>query len=69
MGEERKEACGRCGISSVVDATDDGDRDPFGDERIAVDEREARAAMQPQIAVRRLKRRLDEIATRVTYGR
>lgn len=70
MGEKRTEACGRCGISSVVDATDgDGERDPFGDERIEVDEREARAAMRPQIAAGRLKRRLDEFATKLTYGR
>jgi len=71
MGGKRTEACGRCGVSSVVDATDeDGDeRDPFGGERIEVDEREARAAMRPQGAAGRLKRRLDEIATRLTYGR
>lgn len=69
MGEKRTEACGRCGVSSVVDATDDGGGDPFGDERIEVDEREARAAMRPQVTVERLKRRLDELATRLTYGR
>jgi len=70
MGEKRTEACGRCGISSVVDASDgDGERDPFGDERIEVAERDARAAMRLQVAAGRLKRRLDELATRLTYGR
>ncbi|SNZ17673.1 hypothetical protein SAMN06269185_3079 [Natronoarchaeum philippinense] len=72
MGEKRTEACGRCGISSVVDATDSGkgdERDPLGEDRIELDEREARSAMRAQVAVGRLKRRLDEVATRLTYGR
>jgi hypothetical protein len=70
MGEKQTEACGRCGISSVVDTTDadEGGRDPFGEERIEVDADEARATLRAQMATGRLKRRLDELATRLTYG-
>lgn len=69
------ESCGRCAMSSVVDITetsgddaDRPDRDPFGDARIEVDDAHLRA-VSPSAWLGGLKRRLDEVATRLTYGR
>jgi len=59
-------------MTTVVDATDDEDeaaRDPFDDERIEVSEREMRVVGKPAILLGRAKRRLNEFATRLTYGR
>jgi hypothetical protein len=74
MGGKKTEACGRCAMSSVVDvsqnADGDGDpsaRDPFGTERIEVDERHLRA-VSPGAWLAGVKRRLDDVATRLTYG-
>jgi hypothetical protein len=66
-------------MSSVVDFTENGgdsddesparaDRDPFGDARIEVDDAELRAT-SPSAWLGGLKQRLDEFATRITYGR
>jgi hypothetical protein len=74
MGGKETEACGRCGVSTVVDVAsetgDDADaaRDPFAGDRIELDERELRA-VSPGAWLGRIKRRLDEYATRLTYGR
>jgi hypothetical protein len=61
-------------MSSVVDVSQsaDGDdeprsRDPFGGTRIEVDERQLRA-VSPGAWLGGIKRRLDEFATRITYG-
>lgn len=67
MGGENTEACGRCSVSSVVDM-DEG-RDPYGDERIEVDERELRAVSTHQITADRIKSKLDSMAERLIYGR
>jgi hypothetical protein len=74
MGGKETEACGRCAMSSVVDVSRnaDGDdeprsRDPFGETRIEVDERQLRA-VSPGAWLGGIKRRLDEFATRITYG-
>ncbi|WP_436911496.1 hypothetical protein [Halosimplex marinum] len=71
MAPKDTEACGRCSMTSVVDAaTDEGsDRDPFGDARIEVPEDEMRRVAKPQILLGRAKRKIDELATRLTYGR
>jgi hypothetical protein len=75
MGGKRTEACGRCGISSVVDVTTSDEeeegrsrRDLFGGARIEVDDSVARRA-SPAAWFAGLKTRLDEVATRLTYGR
>jgi len=76
MGGKDTESCGRCAMSSVVSVAsenEDGDgderrRDPFGNARIEVDERQLRA-VSPAAWLGRVKRRLDEFATRLTYGR
>jgi len=75
MGGKDTEACGRCAMSSVVgvasDSADEGresERDPFAGDRIEVDERELQT-VSPAAWLDRLKRRLDDYATRLTYGR
>jgi hypothetical protein len=75
MDDKRTEACGRCSMSSVVAMTADDEkggrasRDPFDGARIEVPESELRKANFPQVWLGRAKRRLDEVATRLTYGR
>ncbi len=69
MGGKRTEACGRCGLSTVIDATEDGEaRDIYGDERIEVDEDEMRAVSRHVELLGRVKDRLNTYAERVTYG-
>ncbi|NEU55231.1 hypothetical protein [Halorussus sp. MSC15.2] len=73
MDDKRTEACGRCSMTSVVSMTGaDGERtghNPFDGARIEVPETEMQAANRHQVWLGRLKRRLDEMATRLTYGR
>ncbi|QLH77122.1 hypothetical protein HZS55_07355 [Halosimplex rubrum] len=73
MAPKDTEACGRCSMTSVVSAAsegdDDGDRDPFGDARIEVPEDQLRRVAKPQILIARAKRRIDRVATKITYGR
>ncbi|WP_458186387.1 hypothetical protein [Haladaptatus sp. NG-WS-4] len=70
MTGKRTEACGRCGLSSVVDATSDGEpRDVYGDDRIEVSESEMRAVNGHAELLGRAKRRLDAFAERITYGK
>lgn len=75
MDDKRTEACGRCSMTSVVSMTTDADdgestgHDPFDGARIEVPESELRKVSRPQIWLGRVKRRLDEVATRLTYGR
>lgn len=72
MGGKIREACGRCSMSSVVDLTesddDEGSRNPFAGARIEVSEAEMRKVMFPAVWLSRAKRRLNEVATRLTYG-
>ena len=68
MSGDETEACGRCSMTTVVDAAvEEGDHDPFGDERIEVAEDDLRR-ISPAAWMGRLTRRLDEIARRLTYG-
>ena len=72
MSEERTEACGRCSMTSVIDLSDEpdrSDRDPFGGDRIELSEAELRQASGHVLFFGRLKRRIDEVATALTYGR
>ncbi len=70
MGGKESEACGRCAMSSAVSAAGDeaASRDPFGDERIEVSEDQLRK-VSPAAWLGGLKRRVDDLATRLTYGR
>ena len=71
-GEKRTEACGRCSMSTVVDAVSDGeedaDRDPFAGERIEVDESAIRR-VSPAGFLGDLKNRIDDAARRIAYGK
>ncbi|QLH81598.1 hypothetical protein [Halosimplex pelagicum] len=73
MAPKDTEACGRCSMTSVVSAASEGDdgsdRDPFGDARIEVPEDRLRRAAAPQVLLGRAKRRIDQLATKITYGR
>ena len=74
MADQRAEACGRCSMTSVIELTDENgdgraDRDPFAGERIELDESELRRASGHVVLLGRLKQRLDEVATSLTYGR
>jgi hypothetical protein len=62
-------------MSSVVDVSQNAGRDeesqprdPFGGARIEVDERQLRA-VSPGAWLGGIKTKLDEVATRITYGR
>jgi hypothetical protein len=68
MSDDRIEACGRCGLSSVVDTTDGADRDVFDGGRIEVSESEARATGRHVELLGRVKRRLDSFGNRLVYG-
>jgi len=72
MGFGDRETCGRCSMTTVVDATEDGegaaDRDPFGDERIEVGDDDLRRT-SPGAWLGGLVSTLDEIGNRLTYGR
>jgi hypothetical protein len=75
MGEKKTEYCGRCSMSSVVDVANyerDEDeqaaRDPFAGDRIEVDESQLRA-VSPSAWLEGVKRRIDDVAARLTYGR
>ena len=73
MDDKRTEACGRCSMTSVVSMTaddeDGGGRNPFDGPRIEVSDAEMRRVGRHQVWLGRVKRRLDEVATRLTYGR
>lgn len=70
-GDKKTEACGRCSMSTVVDAAVDdesGERDPFGDERIEVDQSEF-ARVSPAVWVSKVGARLNAVVRSFTYGR
>jgi hypothetical protein len=70
MGGKQTEACGRCAMSSVVEAAGDGDgsENPFDGARIEVDESQLRT-LSPSAWLSGLKTRIDTVATELTYGR
>lgn len=74
MGGKDTEACGRCSVSTVVDAagnTADGEgtaQNPFDGECIEVDEDDLRSVVRHEVLTQRIKGRLDDLATRLIYG-
>lgn len=73
MGGKKTESCGRCAMSTVVDAveSDDGenaDRDPFGDEAIEIDE-EALRRVSPAAWAGRVAVRIDAAVSRFVHRR
>jgi|AntDeeMetagen285_2_1112576.scaffolds.fasta_scaffold00018_10 hypothetical protein len=71
MSDRESEACGRCSMSTVVDTVADeeaAERDPFGEDRIEVEEEELQR-VSPDAWIARFTTRLNEIARWLTYGR
>jgi len=72
MSDKQTEACGRCSMSTVVDAVADEeasvDRDPLNGEQIEVSEA-ALSRVAPGAWLGQVKTRLNELARRMTYGR
>ncbi|SFR33670.1 hypothetical protein SAMN04487947_0041 [Halogeometricum rufum] len=70
MSGKKTESCGRCAMSTVVDAADDGSEgsNPFDGDRIELSDRELRTT-SPAAWASRLVSRLDGAATRLVYGR
>lgn len=63
------EACGRCAMSSAIETGADGEgTDPFAGDRIELEEDELKNASRHVVALGRVKNRLNEWATRLTYG-
>jgi len=64
------EACGRCSMSVVVDAVEDDaaaeERDPFGDERIEVEESEL-SRVSPEAWMARVSERVDGAINRLVW--
>ncbi|WP_284012648.1 hypothetical protein [Halobaculum litoreum] len=67
MGLGERESCGRCSMSTVVDATADGDSDPYGDDRIELADDDLRR-VSPSAWLGGVVSRLDDLAARLTYG-
>lgn len=70
MAKER-EACGRCSVSVAVEAATDpeADRsDPFGEERIEVEEGQLRT-LSPDGWIAGLSSRIDDVGQRLIWGR
>ncbi|MFB6268246.1 MAG: hypothetical protein ABEI31_11350 [Halodesulfurarchaeum sp.] len=70
MGTNTKaEACGRCSMTTAVDLGEGEGHNPFDGDRIEIDEDTMRMVSPHVIALSRVKRQLNEFATRLTYGR
>lgn len=72
--ERTREACGRCSMSTTVDVANAGrddegraERDPFGDERIEVDERELQV-VSPGAWLSSIGDRIGARVDRITWG-
>jgi len=65
--DQQKEPCGRCAMSSVSGVMEQ-EHDPFEGKRIEVAEDELRM-LSPGVLLGRVKNRIDDLVTKVTYGR
>lgn len=63
------ESCGRCSMSTAVDITSGQGTNPWDGDRIEVDEAEMETVSKHVIALGQVKQRLDQWATKLTYGR
>ncbi|UWG46469.1 Uncharacterized protein HSRCO_0167 [Halanaeroarchaeum sp. HSR-CO] len=63
------EHCGRCSMSTAVDISSGRGTNPWDGDRIEVDERDLKAVSHHVVALGKIKSRLDEWATALTYGR
>lgn len=67
--KDKAEACGRCAMTTVVDVSDGEGGNPFDGDRIEVPESELRAISKHVVVLGNVKDKLNEWATKVTYGR
>lgn len=65
--DQQKEPCGRCAMSSVSGVMEQ-EHDPFEGRRIEVAEDELRT-VSPGVLLGRVKNRIDDLVTKITYGR
>ncbi|MFQ3474692.1 hypothetical protein HKK80_00310 [Halonotius sp. F2-221B] len=72
MSDTQTEACGRCSMSTVVDAVADdesnADRDPLTGDQIEVSETTL-SRVAPGAWLGRVTTRLNEVAQQLTYNR
>ncbi|QIB76256.1 hypothetical protein G3I44_19505 [Halogeometricum borinquense] len=67
MDKTKTESCGRCAMSTVVDAADDGEGpNPFDGDRIELSDRKVRV-ISPAAWIARFASRIDDAATRFVY--
>ena len=69
-----KETCGRCSLSTLVEAVEDTDPNrepynPFEGGHIEVSERDLKLASAPAVLAGRLKRRIDARMQQLAFGR
>ncbi len=68
MSADEREACGRCSMSVVVEATEqDETHNPFEDAHIEVSESELRTTLLPAVLLGRVKGWLNAVAMRTIY--
>ena len=73
MDSKNTESCGRCSMTTVIDAVSSGDsesqsrRDPFNGDRIEVDEDQIRR-ISPAAWIGGITERIDDAATNFVYG-
>jgi len=73
MGGKQKEACGRCSVTTVIDATEDkedgGGENPFDGERIEIEESQMRSVARHEVLASKVTSRLDALASKVIWGK
>ncbi|WP_306054715.1 hypothetical protein [Natronococcus wangiae] len=69
--DNRAEACGRCSMTTVLDATEDerSDRDILEGERIELEDAELRRVSPHVVLLARFRRWLDDVGSRLAYRR
>lgn len=68
--DNRAEACGRCSMTTVLDATEDerSNRDILEGERIELEDAELRRVSPHVVLLARFKGWLDDVGSRLAYG-
>jgi hypothetical protein len=72
MGGKQKEACGRCSVTTVIDATEDEEtsaENPFEGERIEVEEEQMRSVVRHEVLASKVTDKLDSFASRFVWGK
>lgn len=68
--DNRAEACGRCSMTTVLDATEDerSGRDIIEGERIELEDAELRRVSPHAVVLARFRQWLDDAGSRLAYG-